>query len=211
MGMEVAVFVGETGETVSIYELGKIAVYRKEAGSWTTLRESAFALNRDGGVNALRRQMEDLLVFLDECTVFTARSIVGMPYYELEKAGCSVWEFAGKPEEFLEYILSKEEDELREQKNSGAGEVIPVPVHTGKGYYRISLKDIQASADGVTSKQVLLPFLRRGEFYALEVLCSHVPPWLEAEFIQGKLSGITERTGTGEFKVTITKNCCHGC
>lgn len=205
MVMEVAVFVGETRETVSIYEPGKISVYRKDAGIWTVARETEFSLNREVGLNALRRQMEDALAFLDGCTVFTARSIVGIPYYELEKAGCSVWEFAGKPQEFLDYILSKEEEERRQQPAGALA--IPVPVDAGEGHYHISLKDVQAIANGVTSKQVLLPFLRKGEFYSLEVMCNHVPPWLEAEFIGGSLSGLTERSGTDEVRITITRKC----
>ena len=209
MGIEIAVFVGETGETVSIYDPGNIAVYRKAAGTWTILRETEFSLNRDDGLNALRRQIKDVLAFLDRCTVFAARSIVGIPYYELEKAGCSVWEFAGKPQEFLDYILSKEEEAQREHPDLACA--IPVPIDAGGGCYHISLKDIQAGSNSVTSKQVLLPFLRKGEFYSLEVVCSHVPPWLDAEFMGGSLSGLTERTGTDEVRITITKNCCNSC
>lgn len=209
MAMEVAVFIGETGGTASIYEPGKITVYRKDQTIWTVLRETGFSLKRDGGLNALRRQMEDVQKFLAGCPVFVARSISGIPYYELEKAGCSVWEFTGQPQEFLDYILLKEEEDQRKQPACVCS--IPAPVHTGAGCYHISLKEIQGSANGVTSKQVLLPFLRKGEFYSLEVVCSHIPPWLEAEFTQGNLSGISERTGTDEFKVTITKKCCNGC
>lgn len=208
MSIEVAVFAGGTGETVSIYEPGNLTVYTKKNGTWTVLREAVFVLARDTGLNALRRQMEDMLAFLDGCAVFTARSIVGIPYYELEKAGCSVWEFAGKPQEFLDYILSQEEEAQREQP--ACASAVPVPVDAGEGRYQISLKNVQASANGVTSKQVLLPFLRKGEFYSLEVMCNHVPPWLEAEFLGGSLSGLTERTGTDEVRITITKNCCNG-
>lgn len=209
MSIEVAVFVGETGETVSVYEPGKIAVYRKEAGIWTVLREAAFTLDRDGGLNGLRRQVEGVLEFMDGCKVFTALSITGIPYYELEKAGCSVWEFAGRPQEFLDHILLKEEEDLRKEPVCASS--IPVPVDTGGGCYSISLKDIQGSANGVTSKQVLLPFLRKGKFYSLDIICSHIPPWLEAEFAQGNLSGLTERTGIDEYRVTITKNCSNAC
>lgn len=81
------------------------------------------------------------------------------------------------------------------------------PVAFADGRYQISLKEIQEGNTGITTKQALLPFIRKGEFYELEVLCSHVPPWLEAELAAGNLRKEKSMIGN-EIKITITKKCC---
>jgi len=134
-------------------------------------------------------------------------AISGVPYFELEKAGCSVWKFNGRPQEFLDYILA--EEEINDLKATGPGGVsVPEPEEVSEGCYQISIKDIQQNRHGLTSKQVLLSFLRKGVFYSLEVLCSHIPPWLHTEILSGGIKGKIERISCNEVKVLINKKCC---
>lgn len=208
MAMEVAVLLGATGETVSIYEPGQVVVFRKMHGKWEATKKDDIFLSKSLGLNGLRGKMAETVGFLDNCRIFTARSITGVPFYELEKAGCSVWEFEGKPETFLDYIVEKEEEEQMQ----GASEKVkepPTPVETSNGCYSISLKEIQSNNTGFTSKQVLLPFIRQGKFYSLEVTCSHVPPWLEVELAGGNLVSYIEKAGKDELKVVIAKKTCN--
>ncbi|MDA8213134.1 MAG: nitrogenase, partial [Clostridia bacterium] len=185
MPKEIAVHVGENGETTSLNEKGTIIVYQKKQGKWTVSREKDFFPEQGLGLKELREKLDEVISFLAECKVFVGLSIVGVPYFSLEKAGFSVWEFKGKPLEFLDYILEKEEEEQAEQESQKPNNVVHFPVETSAGCYKLSLKEIQENNLGVTSKQVLLPFLRKGKFYSLEVICSHLPPWLEAELMSG--------------------------
>lgn len=208
MAKEIAVFVGPDGSTASLSEVGKVVVFQRKQGRWNKLKEKDFTLANSRGIRGLREKMGQLLAFLDTCKVFTGLSVVGVPYFELEKAGCSIWEFEGNPLDFLDYIFEQEEAEkleLKEARNSSA-EI--KPVERSAGCYFISLKDVQNNNLGITSKQALLPFLRKGGFYELEVLCDHMPPWLEVELQVSGLSGCTEKLESGEIKVTITKECC---
>ncbi|TLM97498.1 nitrogenase, partial [bacterium] len=195
----------------TLYEQGKIIVYQKNQGKWTELRQREFMLDKDLGMKELRAGMEEAIEFLAGCDTFVARSIAGVPYFSLEKAGFSVWEFEGRPAEFLDYVLEQEEEARAEEAEQQGSNVIPLPVEIGDGRYKISLKEIQANNSGVTSKQVLQPFLRKGRFYELEVLCGHVPPWLEAELAAGNMAGEVEKISQDEFKVTIYKKTCDQC
>jgi len=208
---DIAVFVGENGETATLYENGKIVVYRKKQGQWSELREKEFGLDQSSGMKELRAKMDEAIGYLADCKIFVALSVAGVPYFALEKTGFSVWEFAGRPVEFLDYILEQEEAARAAEVNSHGNNVIPLPIETANGCYKISLKEIQANNTGVTSKQVLQPFLRKGGFYSLEVLCSHVPPWLEAELAAGSLAGEIARVSKDEVRVTIFKKTCHEC
>lgn len=210
MTREIAVHTSRKGETAAITEAGNIIVYRRQMGIWGIERQLAFALAQDKGIREMRGQMADVLQFLGDCKIFVASSITGVPYYELERTGCSVWEFAGKPVEFLEYVIAKEEE--AEQEQLAAKEkpvVIPIPEPTGGGNYRISLKEVQETDAGVTTKQILLPFLKRGGFYQLEIICNHIPPWLELEAMTGgNLVYESEKIGPGEMRVLLKKRTC---
>ena len=214
MQKEIGIYINIQGETASLNEPGRIVVFQKKQGQWSITREQPFNLGKSVGLAGLRRKMEELISFLADCRIFVGFSIVGITYFSLEKAGFSIWEFHGKPEEFLDYIQEQEElikNEVKECDNPKNDQIIPLPVETSAGCYRISLKKIQENNTGVTSKQVLLPFLRQGKFYALEVICSHLPPWLEAELLQGNLTGAVEKIGPNELKVTIAKKGCQEC
>lgn len=208
MPVEIAVFVDENGETASLFDKGKLVVYRKKLQRWSVLREMNFSLDSRPGIKELRGDMAVAIEFLEECRVFVGRSISGVPYFELEKQGFSVWEFEGRPEDFLDYVLEKEEED-KQEANCYEKTFPPEPVETSGGCYYFSLKEIQEGGTGITSKQALVPFLKKGKFYSLEVLCSHVPPWLDAEIATGSLNGVIQKNSHGDYKITITKRCCY--
>lgn len=208
MRKDIAVFIDDEGLTASLSQQGKIVIYQKYQGAWRILREKPFCLNIGQGLRMMRNQMAELLIFVEDCQIFLGQSITGVPYFELEKADISVWEFAGKPLDFLEYIVATEEKAQMQQVNERPIYPIPVPKETALGHYQISIKDIQENNGGVTSKQVLLPFIRQGSFYALEVVCNHIPPWLEGELAMGKLTSRIEKVSNNEMRVTITKQVC---
>lgn len=56
-----------------------------------------------------------------------------------------------------------------------------MPVEVSPGNYFISIKEVQGKAPFVSSKQVLLEFICRAGFDALERVCDHVPPRIEME------------------------------
>lgn len=208
MPYDIAVFLDEQGATGNLDEKGEIAVYQKNQGQWTELRVKEFVFDKSAGLQGLRNKMAEVLEFLGDCRVFVALTVTGVAYFSLEKAGCSLWEFEGRPAEFLDYILEQEETTRSADNKRQEISLVPLPVETGNGCYKISLKEIQASNGGFTSKQVLQPFLRKGGFYSLEVLCSHVPPWLEAEMAGGGLNGEITQISKNELKLTITRKCC---
>lgn len=207
MRAEITVHMGADGHTASLYEKGKVTVYRKNMGSWETCREMDFALDRGLGMRETRERMREITAFLAGCDIFVGLNVIGVPYFELEKSNISIWEYEGSPLAFLDSILEKEEED-RLTRDSREKTVIPVPREISGGCYRVSIKKIQEEETGVTSKQVLIPFIRKGGFYSLEVLCSHVPPWLEAEIKGGMLAGEITGLAGGGVKVTINNKCC---
>ncbi len=74
-----------------------------------------------------------------------------------------------------------------------AGDSIPAPVEIAFGRFTISIKEIQGNHPEVSSRMVLQEFIRTGAFIELEIVCDHVPPWIEVE---AERLGIAIETGT---------------
>ncbi len=203
MAREIAVYLDEHGLTEVFGEPGRVRVYRRRQKTWAAERETDFKLAVEGGLKGLRRQLAELVSFLGECRTIVVRSIAGVPYYELEKAGCNIWEQDGEPLAYLEEVWAGEERE-REAKNTPAPATVPLgPTERAPGEYFISLKDIQARNAGITTKHVLQPFLRRGRFTVLEVVCDHLPPWMELDLESGVFTWTSEKVGERETRIVI--------
>lgn len=181
---------------------GLLRVYRRQGGVWQEERSMPLRLVPGGGLAGLRQQMAAVITFLGGCRVVVAASITGVPYYELEKAGCSLWEMQGQPLDWLEEVLHGEEENANIRPTPVA---LPVPQDLGDGRWRISIREVQQAAGGITSKQVLQKLLRRGDFSTLEILCAHVPPWLEGEWLAGSFGGTKERLANGDWLVRIQR------
>ena len=207
---EIAAILGPGGASIPLTESGTVVVYRRVQGAWEKDREMAFAIEAALGLRDLRNKVEELKAFLRDCRVFVAKSASGALFFELEKARLSVWEIAGKPAEFLDNVWRDEKDEqMATCLPADAG--IPAPTETSPGHFAISIKEIQGKRPEVSSKQVLQDFVRRGAFEKLEILCDHLPPWIEVDATRCGYEVGTEQIGKNEIKVRLTKNARGGC
>jgi Fe-only nitrogenase accessory protein AnfO len=132
------------------------------------------------GLADLRRRMAEIIAVFGECKTALAAAFQGAALPELEKAGIELWEVDGDPAALLDTILF-EAEKAAQQADKATALPFPVLENRDEGRYSLSIAEVQRSSDGLTSKQVLLPILQQGTFRELEILCTHVPPWLEAE------------------------------
>jgi len=201
---EVAVMTGADGATAALDEDGKVVVFRRDRGTWRPVREEPLSLGDCRGLAELRSRMAGLVRFLGDCRLFVAGAATGVPYYELEKARCTVWELPGRPEEFLEQVWAEGESEAVASPPRAPDEV-PVPVERAPGHFTISIKDVQKCRPELSSKKVLQQFVLKGRFTTLEVLCDHLPPWIELEAQRGSFALETEQRGENEILVRLIK------
>jgi Fe-only nitrogenase accessory protein AnfO len=205
---EIAAVLGPDGLTLPLDEPGRVAVYGREDGAWKPLREMSFTIDRERDLRELRHTMQSFVEFLGECRVLVARSARGVPLFELEKARRTVWEIGGDPEDFLEEVW-REESAAGEADE--AASAIPVPEEISPGNYYLSIRELQEESLGVSSKQVLQAFVRRGAFRSLTILCNHVPPWLNLEAMNTGCRLDTERMGDHEYRVRLDRRESGGC
>lgn len=200
MNMKIAVFVGSDGQTIGFNEAGKVKVYIKDEEGWQVVKEIPFEINNLASTMAILENFRIMVESLDECKVFVAAEVKGLPYTILEGMRFNIWKTSGIPEDFLEYIFEKEEQSKLEKLNSKS---IPAPVEVEEGKYFIDLKAVMESNEKVTSKQVLLPFFQNTAFKELEVICTHVPPWFNVEFQKLNFKTQVKAIDEGGFKVKV--------
>lgn len=202
--MEIAIFVGRDGLIASMQEAGEIRVYQHYCGTWDMCRKMPFFLDTVRGLHSMRDYMKTVLHFLGECRIFIGLAVSGVLFFELEKAGFTIWEATGLPLEVLQGVLEEEGNRISSRAKATAAISKPEPREISPGFYSISLKDIQNCGGRVTSKQVLIPLLQKMDFIDLEIICSHVPPWLEEQILTGQLRARVDKSSSFESRINIT-------
>ena len=202
MAREIGAFVDETGRAAALSQPCSLRIYRRDRGQWRLDRSASLNLADASGLADLRRRMAEIIAVFGECKTALAAAFQGAALHELEKAGIELWEVDGEPAALLDTILFEEEKAAQQADKSTA---LPFPVleNLGEGKFSLSIAEVQRSSGGLTSKQVLLPILHQGSFRELVVICTHVPPWLEAEANSRGWQLRTEKTGGSQFIATI--------
>jgi Fe-only nitrogenase accessory protein AnfO len=200
---EVAAII-EDGVTVPLNKPGTVVVFRREKGSWVKDREMNFKVDPAKGLGDMRGRVGELLKFMEPCKIFVARSVSGALFYELEKAQFNVWEIPGTPEAFLEQVWSEDEKDRNDMAAPAVSE-IPFPLENTPGNFFISIKETQGKRPELSSKQILQSFIRGGKFATLEIICDHVPPWIEVESRTVGFKIETDRLGPNEVHLKLIK------
>lgn len=211
MSKEIAVFMGATGRTATINEMGVVVVFLKVKDKWEVVREMPFFIEAAKGIKGVRSSVDELVKFLNTCKIFVGREITGLLYNVLDINGIGICEMRGIPEEFLDYIIHQDEEyEKSISSDKEKLETMPHPIESKKeGYYSINLKLLSINSPNITSKQALIPFLSNNDFYELEVTCGHVPRWFETELFKLNLKHEIIKESNSQYRVIIYHKTCN--
>lgn len=208
---EIAVLTGKDGNTSSIYEPGMVVVYERKDESWNVKNKIIFNVNTSGGMGAVRERMVLLINDLKSCNVFLGKRVDGIPYSVLKKSGFTIAEAGGNPEELLdelrEMMISSKEKAAKKTKPQDT--VIEPIALAEEGCYFINLEKIQNDNPDISSKKVLLPFLRNKSFKELKIFCSHAPRWIEGELLTLNMRLEVKKLLKGEIEVRIYNQVCN--
>lgn len=207
MSKQIAVLLDEKGQTTTLYESGFVKVYEKEEGQWKITKEVNMNVDQAKGIKSIRESISAMAEALNPCKIFAGKEVSGLAFTVLDMARFKVIEVEGTPEEFLDDVIDKLEQNELSKLFAENKTIEPKPLNKEGSYY-LNLKELQDTKSGVTSKQALQPFLRNKTFYELQVVCSHIPPWIENELKSLKLESSTEKLDTNEYKLTIYHKTC---
>ncbi|MDP4182357.1 MAG: Fe-only nitrogenase accessory protein AnfO [Bacillota bacterium] len=210
MSLKIAVFLDEDGKITSVFKPSSVKIFEKTEDKWAISREFPVFLDMTKGIIDFREALSEFIDKIKDVKVVAASEISGIPYNEMDKKGFAVCETHEFSEAFLDMIsesLSKEEEY---DKPEAAEDISPLPTETEiSGNYFFDLKKLLATKTSITSKQVLLPFLKNESFHMLEVVCSHVPPWFNVEFDKLCLKHEITKVNENEYIVRIFKKTCN--
>ncbi len=182
--MEIAVLVDSKGETSGFEKDGIIRVYSKEEDGWIIKKYMEY--NTKNIINAaiLKERINEICSWLVNCKILVVSRIRGVHYIAFEENLVSMLEIKGKPDDFLE-------DLKQCKQHHRTGKEIPLEhnaIYESKpGYFYTDLREVMNGITSYNSKQILLPFLKNQEFSCIDIICSHIPKWLEKEQTELKL------------------------
>lgn len=149
-------------------------------------------------------------VRMGTCKVIVGREISGLPYNVLDTAGFKIFQMEGLADSFLEIVHSilKQDTVLCVNDESIPETFITPENNENDGNYIINLIDIQKNHSQVTSKQILMPILKKSQFYELEIICSHIPPWVDIELEKLGLEKDVDEINSNLYKLKIYHKTC---
>ena len=203
--MKIAEFTNTGNDAIPFYGSDSIRILSDSTGSWECIRQVAFEpfnSNQEIGLQEIHRRMQKLINDLDDCRIFVATQIRGIPFAILDSEGFSIWKLEGDDVKLYDHIKQTIEQRQSDMKKSDEigtctgssctivngcnGEIsvdIPQPVPTeNDGEFTIDLIKIFENDSSLNSRVILIPFLLTGSFQKLEIICDHTPKWLSRDY-----------------------------
>ncbi|RHH26031.1 hypothetical protein DW219_00305 [Desulfovibrio sp. AM18-2] len=179
---------------------------RAAAGrDWTQGPPLPFSLAGCDSMAALRERLRQLAGRLPQGAALVATGISGLAYNELSRLGFCLCELAAFTPAVLEPLAAEIEAKAQEDAPVPTG---PVATAT-PGVYRINLMEVMAAHPEISSKKALQPFLASTPFVELDLICGHMPPWLEEHMRQHRLTCARSHLPDGNLRARITHTLCN--
>lgn len=174
--MEIAVLVNSEGNTSGFDKDGTIRIYSKVNCEWTVVRHMEYRTENIPDSMTLHIRIREICDWLENCKIIVVSRIRGIHYIAFEEKQISMLEIKGVPEAFLE--------DIREcVQHRRTGKEIPMEHNAifelREGIFHTDLREVMKGNTSYNSKQILLPFIKTHKFSSLEIICDHIPKWLE--------------------------------
>ncbi len=208
----IGILMNNEHEIASMANGDRVAVYAKNDGSWYVQEEITECFQKFDAATQMRPLMAALVQEMKGCRILAAAVLTGIPYMVLDKEGFMICEADVFSEQLLEeiaYDFEKTCREKSEQQNAAADDYPAQPYETKTtGIYTIDLKRLMKAHPDMSSKKALVPFLQKGMFCQLQVICDHVMPWLGQHPVMEGYHYEAVKLEAGGYLLCIEKKVC---
>lgn len=182
--MKIAVVGNEDQKASSIFEPGFIAIYEEDGGEWKVRNRFENKVCNAKGMAAVRTAVADAIKQLGDVKVIVASEIPGIASGTFQAAGFDIFLVEGNVLNLLDSIKKEILEAIEERQKEHPKFDIMQFLEPGvsKGDFSINIEEIMFKNPDLTSKKILIPYLKNGEFNRLDVICSHVPKWFDKDF-----------------------------
>ena len=189
----VAAFTDREGNPSDFFGAQILLVYTKDTeGNWCKEERAQLTPGKPLKVSDIRDEAKRRLEIFRDCDALITTEISGIPYTVFDRAGIAMMTTSTRLIEVLAAIsketsaASKEKDQHAEDLNAerepGTADPGIAPVALREpGVYHLDLASVLRKHPELSSKKILVPFLRETPFMELRLICEHVPPWLERD------------------------------
>jgi Fe-only nitrogenase accessory protein AnfO len=177
--LKISVVESNDQKTSSIFEPGFIVTYEEDGGEWKVLNRFKNKVCSAKSIAAVRMAVEDTIKQLDNVKIVVASEIPGIASGIFEVAGFEIF-LVGKSGFDVFDSVKKEMGKIieKQQEKPSKFDIMQfLEPGTNKGDFCINMEKILSKNPQLTSKKILLPYLKNGEFSSLDVICSHIPKW----------------------------------
>lgn len=205
MEKKIAILYDNNKQITDIFRANNIVIYEKN-DSWEESME--ILVNNDSEEVSIRDSIKSLIKLLGSCKVIIGTSILGIPYYILDKNGfiiCEAEEFSGELLEQIEFDYFAENIESIKTETEYVPKS-PVPIDC-EGNYFFDFAKLQKNNPEISSKKALLPFLSYELFQSITIICTHIMPWIDTYLEQRNLH-LEATRDDGLYKLLITQKLC---
>ncbi len=177
--LKISVVESNDQKTSSIFEPGFIVTYEEDGGEWKVLNRFENKVCSAKSIAAVRMAVEDTIKQLDNVKIVVASEIPGIASGIFEAAGFEIFLVGKSGSDALDSV-KKEMGEIieKQQEKPSKFDIMKfLEPGTNKGDFCLNMEKILSKNPQLTSKKILLPYLKNGEFNRLDVICSHIPKW----------------------------------
>jgi Fe-only nitrogenase accessory protein AnfO len=177
--LKIAVVENDNRHTGSIFEPGFISTYEENGGEWKVLNRFENKVCNAKGMAAVRMAVADIVKQLRDVKIIVAGEIPGIASGTFQAAGFDIFLVENSVLEVLDSIKKEMLEVIEErQKEPNKFDIMEyLEPGENKGDFSINIEEIMFKNPELTSKKILIPYLKNGEFKRLDVICSHIPKW----------------------------------
>jgi len=177
--LKIAVVENSDQKTSSIFEPGFVAIYEKDGGEWKVLNRFENKLYSAKGIAAVLTAVADTVKQLNDVKIMVASEIPGVAFGAFQAAGFDIFLVENSVLDVLDSVKKEMHEIISERQKEPRKFDIMQFLEPGenKGYFSLNMESILLKNPDLTSKKILIPYLKNGEFNRLDVICSHIPKW----------------------------------
>lgn len=209
---EIGVILNEKQEIASLLDGTKLIIFEKKEIGWKETREIVEPFRQRDSIPLMRELIKKIILEMRDCKIIVASILTGIPFLMLDKAGfmlCEAKDFSDQLFEEIYYDYAQMEQEKEKTTKSVKKDYPKIPVETKEaGIFELDLRKLQENHPEISSKMAILPFLKKNNFYQLNLFCDHVMPWLEHHPIMARYEYRANKLEGSGYLVCIAKPTC---
>jgi len=177
--LKIAVVENDNQKTSSIFEPGFIATYEEDGGEWKVLNRFENKVCDAKGIAAVRIAVADTVKQLGDVKILVASEIPGIAFGVFQASGFDIFLVENSVLDVLDSVKKEmlEVIEKRQEKPCKFDIMQFLEPGMNKGDFSLNMEEILLKNPDLTSKKILIPYLKNGGFNRLDIICSHIPKW----------------------------------